>query len=243
MKKKNSIKRFVTGSLCTLVGLLSLSFFAAGELEKTSKVKADPVVIAACLKPKNIEQLSEDDYTQLEADFGARKTIPDQYRKPILLALSHYPELKDSKISFEAIPSSFALESRPSVLSLFGREKNRRYRVIINTDEQETFKAAFFDNLSSQAQVGAVGHELGHTSYYRDKNLWQLAMVALAYPWNSFRGRFERETDIRAVEHCLGNHLLQWSKEIRVNISGKWAIDRYYLAPFEIEALLGIESK
>lgn len=242
MKKKNPIKRFALGSLTIFVGLISLSFFAAGELEKTTKVKANPKAIAACVKSRNVEHLSEDDYTQLESDFGARKTIPEQYRKPILLALSHYPELKESKISFEAIPASFALESRPSVLSLFGREKNRRYRVIINTDEQETFKAAFFDNLSAQAQVGAVGHELGHTSYYRDKNLWQLAMVALAYPWNSFRASFERDTDIRAVEHCLGSHLLQWSKEIRVNISGKWAIDRYYLAPFEIEKLLGIEA-
>jgi len=243
MKKKNSIKRFAIGSLCTLLGLLSLSFFAAGELTRATKVKANSEAITACVKAKNIKQLSEEDYAQLEVEFGSRKIIPEQYRKPILLALSHYPELKESKISFEAIPASFALESRPSVLSLFGREKNRQYRVIINTDEEETFKAAFFDNLSAQAQVGAVGHELGHTSYYRDKNLWQLVLVALAYPWNSFRASFERETDIRAVEHCLGNYLLQWSKEIRVNISGKWAIDRYYLAPFEIEKLLGIENK
>ncbi|WP_460241103.1 hypothetical protein [Aurantivibrio infirmus] len=242
MGKKIIIKRFAMGILCSLIGIFSLSLFAAGELEKVTKLEANQQAIAACAKPRDSESLSDEEYEQLEAEFGARKTIPEQHRKPILLALSHYPELKDSNISFEAIPSTFALESRPSLLSLFGREKNRRYRVIINSDEQESFKAAFFGNLSAQAQVGAVGHELGHTVYYRDKNLWQLAMVALAYPWNSFRARFERETDIRAVEHCLGSHLLEWSKEIRVNISGDWGIDRYYLAPFEIENLLGIET-
>lgn len=47
------------------------------------------------VKEFRADDLREEDVENLQKEYSNRKTIPSRYRKPILTALRHFPELKD----------------------------------------------------------------------------------------------------------------------------------------------------
>lgn len=216
--------------------LFLLSFYSKYQLQDEDHPSIASDNQLSCVNPlivaQDVEQLK-----QLEAEYSSNKIIPNQYKNSILIALSQYPELRNTHIEFVVRETFTPIESRPVISTIFGSKKKRKYQVIINPKVVMGMKVALFDSLSFDAKVGAIGHELGHTVYYQNKSTWGLIQVGLSYPWGEFRKRFERQSDMAAILHCLGDSLLIWSQELRP--VERWqATGGYYLSPMEIESFI-----
>jgi hypothetical protein len=170
----------------------------------------------------------------LESIYGHHKIIPKEYRSQILMALSFYPQLKTTKIEFIVEPSVIPISSRPKPSTIFNREPDRWYCIVISNEGPDIMKEALLKNLSYNAQVGVIGHELGHTVFYRKRSSLGLVALGVAYPFNKFRMKFEKETDKRTIEHGLGWQLLKWAEELRPEGISTEFLDTYYLTPEEI---------
>ena len=67
-------------------------------------------------------------------EFGRHKDLPEGYELQALLALSHYPELKDIKIRFIQDDVNIPISSRPLWSTLFRSATKRTYLVVIDTE-------------------------------------------------------------------------------------------------------------
>ncbi len=147
--------------------------------------------------------------------FAHRKIIPKEIREQALIALYFYPELKDVDVVFRYRKTITPLSSRPQVLSAFKKSKNRTYIITISTKSNKKLSPILLSNLPYNAQIGVLGHELGHVAYYNGKNTGQL--LGLFYKiWNTkFVDKFEFNTDLIAIDHGLGYQLYDWSAYVR----------------------------
>jgi hypothetical protein len=176
----------------------------------------------------------------LKALYGKNKYLIPAYELQILLALSHYPELKDISIHFYEEEAFIPLASRPEPISMFGSKEKWQYNVIISTKSIQAFEPILVKNLPFEAQVGIIGHELSHTAYYLDKNRWQMLMIGLNYIFPGFRAGFEKNTDRRTIAHGLGWQLLSYARYARKVMAYEETSlgSDYYLSPEEIEKQL-----
>lgn len=142
-------------------------------------------------------------YTELLAEFGRNKELPATYELQALLALSHYPELRDVKIQFIVEDVGIPLSSRPHWSSMLRSARKRTYQVIIDSDLQGPRDALLLKNQPFNAQVGIIGHELAHTVYYLNRSFFGIAADALCQ-LSDCRIGFERSTDRRLIEYGLG---------------------------------------
>jgi len=180
---------------------------------------------------------SELSFNDLKENFGKNKELPKGYEEQALLALAHYPELENVPIRFEITETLIPLASRPDILSVLLPWKKRTYCIIISSKSIESLEPILLQNLSFNAQVGVLGHELGHTVYYLDKASIEHAGIAARYLTLSFRKSFERNTDQRTIEHGLGYQLLAWSEEVQAAFNGDSeaiTMDNTYYNPQEI---------
>jgi hypothetical protein len=172
----------------------------------------------------------------LKTLYGTHKQLIKEYELQILLALSHYPELKNTPICFYEESAFIPLASRPEPISMFGSKNKWRYNIIISTESTDELKPVLLQYLPFNAQVGIIGHELAHTVFYLDKSIWQMMLIGLNYPLPSFRARFEKNTDRRAVAHGLGWQLLEYARYARkvMPYDDTYLGSEYYLSPQEI---------
>lgn len=178
-------------------------------------------------------QTSNNMLDSLKALYSRNKELPKGYELQTLLALSHYPELKDVSIRFIQEEAWMPLTSRPEPMSLFGKKESRRYTIIISTKSLEEFEPVLLQNVPFNAQVGIIGHELAHTVSYLDKSLWELIIIGINYVFPDFRARFEKNTDRRTIAHGLGWQLLhytEYSKHV-LHPEDMAFFDSYYLTP------------
>lgn len=138
--------------------------------------------------------------------------MPAGYERQALLALSHYPELKDAFIEFRILETSVPLASQPTALStLFRRASKRHYLILISTKSEGWLGEILLQKLPFEAQVGVLGHELAHTADFVDRSFFGMIRVMLGNLSSSYLDTFEYATDQRAIDHGLGCSLLQWS--------------------------------
>ena len=175
---------------------------------------------------------------ELRACYGLNKKIPSAYELEILIALSHYPELAEAHIHFKLTQNRVPATSRPRVAFLFGPRRARRYVVTISESDVWGASKAMIQNQSFDARIGLIGHELAHTAHYHRKRWWGFVGLGFAMMTERGRARFERATDRRAIEYGLGWQLHQWALELREGFSGTSWLDKHYMTPAEIEALL-----
>lgn len=159
-------------------------------------------------------------FTPSESDVTFdKKIIPKQYQRPIQEALSYYPELKNVHIKFTLVKNGTPFVSRPTVFStVFRSAKNRRYLILIAENSIPMFDMALMHNMPHHAQVGVIGHELAHTSDFTQRNTLRMLRVALGNLSPSYLNKFERDTDLRTIDHGLGCNLLSWSSWVRSQI-------------------------
>src|ERR1041385_1498985 len=103
-------------------------------------------------------QLNNDSLQQ----YAINKVIPDEFKKPILIALSYFPELKDIHIIFRIKKQYSGLTTKPDLISVFKRKDHRTYLITISNQTIDTLKPLMFQNLTFEEQVGVIGHELSH---------------------------------------------------------------------------------
>lgn len=193
-------------------------------------VRASAFLLAACasnspvavetdtIVREFIQSDQQANYNQLLEEFGANKELPPGYELQALLALSFYPELKDTKIKFIAKDVDIPISSRPLWNSMLNHAKNRTYLVVIDT-EREGREALLLKNQPFNAQIGILGHELAHTVYYLDRSFFGIASDALCQ-LSGCRIDFERETDKRLIEYGLGWQRFDHAMFLRTSLTG-----------------------
>lgn len=82
------------------------------------------------------ESEQREHYAALLSEFGRNKQLPVNFELQTLIALSHYPELKDIRIRFIIDNVGIPLSSRPHWVSLLRSARNRTYLVIMDSDTE-----------------------------------------------------------------------------------------------------------
>ena len=170
----------------------------------------------------DLQEIKSSSVDSLKQLYGKNKQLPKGYELQALLALSHYPELKDVKIKFKMKKGGAPFVSRPTAWSTFFKRKSKRdYLIFIRTKSHSMFDPILMQNMPFDAQVGVLGHELGHTADYIHRGFGKMMKVVFGNLSYRFLDKFEFETDRRAVHHGLGFQILAWSEHaiqtLRVN--------------------------
>ncbi|MFD1769926.1 hypothetical protein [Sphingobacterium suaedae] len=173
------------------------------------------------------------------------KKIPNVIREPILTALSHYPELRQTRIDFvftQKLRKSI-MAARPIAASAIGLRNQRRYQILI----RPVFKLAHtiepIHHVSPQVLIGWIGHELGHIMDYETRNAWGLIQFGILYGLSKkYVRKAERIADTYAVERGMGGYIIA-TKQFILGHSGlpdkyRRKIARLYLSPDDIVALV-----
>ncbi|WP_222430237.1 hypothetical protein [Gillisia sp. Hel_I_86] len=173
------------------------------------------------------------------------KIIPKSIADEVHVALSHYPELKDTPIEFrfkEKIKKSF-MQAQPKFSGIFKNKKNRSYFVMISENfhiENESFAIS---EVPSDVLIGWIGHELGHIMDYQERSGFNLIQFGIGYlTSHKFIKVAERAADTFAVSHGMGNYILA-TKDFILNHAHlstvyKDRIRKLYLSPEEILLLV-----
>ena len=165
-----------------------------------------PFISEAANKESPIDTLQE---------FGNKKAIPQQYEKPILTALSYFPELKNVHIIFKIKKTYTPLTTRPNFAGVFKRKDHRTYIITISGQTIDTLKPLLFQNLTFEQQVGVIGHELSHVVDFNNKNFLQTIGVGIGHTSKPYLDKMEFNTDLICVQHGLGKYLHAYSMHVR----------------------------
>jgi hypothetical protein len=175
---------------------------------------------------------------ELKKRYGKNKTIPKLYEENILRALSHYPELVNIHIEFSLAkkhPVPYGTAPLPGAF-LKPRSK-RKYNITLLEEAKEPERSALFKNLSAEARLGVLGHELAHVVQYNACSRAGLIKTGLLFSFKKFRQRMEKNADRLAIEHGLGEQLYKHAVYIR-SIPGytekRPEIEENYLQPHVI---------
>lgn len=177
-------------------------------------------------------------YDSLLKEFGQNKELPPGFKLQALIALSHYPQLKNTQIRFSIKKAKIAHTSRPEMGSIFKTKHKRKYVITISNRIKPALENTRLENLSYNAQIGVLGHELAHIVDYSSRNFFQLIGFGLHYIKKKDIIKIENQTDLTTIEHGLGYQLLQWSEEVHdLHIAdGRGEL---YLSPEAIEEGIG----
>jgi len=158
---------------------------------------------------------TEAEYDQFQQTFGQHKTIPLQFRRQILIALSYYPGLKNISVDFRTRHARTPLKTVPAVVSIFKKSQARKYIITISDSTMGMLTPILLKNLNFNAQVGVLGHELSHVADFDNKNTLGLLATGIKHLSSKWIDRFEYRTDSICIAHGLGYQLLDWSMSVR----------------------------
>ena len=144
----------------------------------------------------------------LRSEFGNKKIIPAEIELECLVALSCYPELKNTGIEFKFGNLNFTMISKPKFRSILKDRTQREYVIIIQRPGVSKNNLEW-DVLSFNAMVGWIGHELGHILHYSHKSSCGILFIGMKYPVPGYRRKMERFTDQLAIQHHLGYALYE----------------------------------
>jgi len=170
--------------------------------------------------------------------YCANKKIPGAIRQQILKALSFYPELINTDISFIFKPSikSSIMQAQPVFTSLLYGRKQRRYRINISHQFRLIHSKMAITSIPNDVMIGWIGHELGHILDYEGRS--NAAMVAFGYKYyfhSSFVKHAEMLADSYAVERGMGDYIVSTKRFIldhaELPQAYKNKIARLYLSP------------
>lgn len=173
------------------------------------------------------------------------KTVPQSIWREAYVALSHYPELKDTPITFrfkKDIKKSF-MQAQPKFSGIFKNRKNRSYFIFIS--EKVTIGNQTFDIIEapSEVKIGWIAHELGHVMDYRNRSGVNLLWFGVRYlTSNNYIREAERAADTYAVTHGLGKYIIATKDFILKNAAlpdaYKNRIRKLYLSQEEIMEII-----
>ena len=136
----------------------------------------------------------------LRSQFNNNKFLYEKYELQTLIALSYFPELKNTKISFRRREFRTTMAARPKGIEVFRAKGKRHYIIYINDYPSSKVSP---DSVSFNAQIGVIGHELAHLVDYEQTSSLKMLIVGFSYLNKKFRTKFERATDLRTINHGL----------------------------------------
>ena len=171
----------------------------------------------------------------------AQSTIPESIKEEIEIALSYYPDLKNTPINFEfkkKIKKS-TMQAQPSIGSFFRKKGNRSYNIYISETVNISGEVLFTKNMPRDVLIGWIGHELGHVMDYRNRSNLNLIWFGFKYLLSDNHiAEAERSADTFAVKSGMEKYILITKDFIlsQANIDKKYIarIKKYYLSPEEI---------
>lgn len=172
-----------------------------------------------------VKQFTKESYSiqklqDLKKEFGTNKIIPTLYESQILIALSYFPELKNTSIEFRLKKTNTPLSSRPRLLGLLQSSNKRRYVITISEATNSILEPILLKNLNFNAQIGVLGHELSHVSDYMSKGFGKMTNLLWIEIFSKKQvDKFETRTDHICINHGLGYQLLDWSSSVRKNLN------------------------
>lgn len=202
----------------TKIGIILTCFFLLSLLGPINILVAQDNPLPQRPVREYLEQEQRTHYGALLVEFGKNKELPKGFELQTLLALRHYPELRDTKIDFIIDDVSIPLSSRPHWSSMLRSAKNRSYQIIIDSELEGARKALLLKNQPFNAQIGVIGHELAHTSYYLNRSFFGIASDALCQ-LTGCRIKFERATDRRLIDYGLGWQRFDHAAFVRGQVS------------------------
>ncbi len=179
------------------------------------------------------------------SELHTQHTIPKAVEKEILTALSFYPQLQATPITFKfkkKIKKSI-MQARPTFWSFFKSKRNRSYVILISEHFDLADTKFRTDSIPSDILIGWFGHELGHIMDYRDRTKLGLLGFGFKYLFsNDHIIEAERAADAYAVVHGMEEYLIKTKNFILnqadLSISYRERIQKYYLSPDEIMELV-----
>tara|TARA_R110000868_G_scaffold28633_2_gene107211 strand:+ start:67664 stop:68239 length:576 start_codon:yes stop_codon:yes gene_type:complete len=180
----------------------------------------------------------------------AQHIIPDTIKKEALLALSHYPELKETKIEFKFkknIKKSI-MQAQPTFWSLLRSKKHRSYKILMSSTFKIDGEAFQTKDIPTNVMIGWLGHELGHVMDYRNRSSLNLIWFGIKYKLSDNHIKeAEIAADSFAIQKDMENYLLDTKNFIlnKTNLSESYKarIKKYYLSPDEIMLLVEERDK
>jgi len=174
--------------------------------------------IATCQEPRksfNTDSLSESYFLTLKHEYGNKKVYPAQLEKQILIALSYYPELKNTPIKFQSRPNHSPGFTRVTWGGLFEPSRKRHFLVVISDSTEKLLMPLIFKNLPFNVQIGLIGHELAHVSDFITMTTLEIIKHVICSVSSKYIDKFEGNTDAICIAHGLGYQLLEWSSYVR----------------------------
>lgn len=145
-----------------------------------------------------------------EKHMGDKKhlnTSDEKLKLAFYVALSHYPELHDKRITLKLKPLVSTMQAQPTPNFIVKRKSKRSYRIFVNDNPELT--GINYQDLSFNALVGWIGHEFAHLIDYSSMNNKELLGFIAAYVFDKREMRkTERQADKETIKRGLGIQLL-----------------------------------
>lgn len=175
----------------------------------------------------------------------AQHIIPDSIQEEARIALSHYPTLADTPITFKFKKNikKSTMQAQPILKSFFKSRKKREYVVLISERIKISGREYLTKDLPKNIMIGWIGHELGHIMDYQHRSSLNLIWFGAKYTFSgSYVKKAERAADTYAVSHKMGSYIVETKKFVLENseIQEKYKarIRKFYLSPKQIMVMV-----
>jgi len=162
-----------------------------------------------------LKRSSETEIGRLAEAYGRNKSIPTIYRMPVLMALSHFPELTDTRIRFIIKHVHGPLTTNRDWGYFLGHWGRKAFTITISDSTEARLEPILLGKMDLNAQVGVIGHELSHVSAFSRMRLPGWFGVGFGHLSTRYIDRMEFATDSLCIAHGLGYQLLSWSCLVR----------------------------
>lgn len=184
-------------------------------------------------------------FTMSLFELKAEHIIPESIEDEVNKALSYYPQLEKTTITFKFKKEikKATMQARPTFGSLFRSKKNRKYVVLISERVKISDTLYRTKDLPPDVLVGWIGHELGHIEDYRKRSNLNLLGFGWQYLFSDKHIiEAERTADRFAVMHGMEKYILK-TKDFILNttqISPVYVerVKKFYLSPDDIISLV-----
>ena len=167
--------------------------------------------------------------------YGNNKHFISGYELQSLIALSYYPELKETEITFRLVNIESIAKTTITFFSIFNSAE-KHFIIYINSNKNRT--GMLLIDAPFTAQVGAIGHELAHVANFSKKSLAGMVWWGINYLSKKHRIKIERKTDISTIAHGLGIELYSFVDFVLNSSSANEDYKKFkrlhYLSPAEI---------
>lgn len=176
-------------------------------------------------------------YDSFHSIYSSKKTFVKEFELQSLIALSYYPELKDVTITFQYHDIKTTMEVRPEYTSAF-KNHNRKYIIFIDNDTHNN-EGVLLRDVSFNAQIGVIGHELAHIIDFEKRSVKSLLLLAVDYVTLKKHARYERSIDEYAIKRGFGWQELEFADFMQNKSKATARYKRFkqinYLSSSEIE--------